>query len=289
MSRWLLALALVSTSACFSPGSGTFTGDGGVGDGTARADGGSGGDGGAGGGGGGGAQGGSGGGGGGGAAGGGGGGGSGDAGTCTTTPPSNACGVFPQCGCASNQTCDVVDTNGDVACSNAGSTPLGHACKTTSDCAAGLSCTGGACRPYCGSAGQPCGGAGLGTCLQWTDQTGKPIPNLVECEIACTLTDTNGCGGVPSSSTAPVATCYPDGDGGTDCLVGGREFQGDPCNGTAPPFCAPGYGCAGQNGSQFLCYRWCTTNTDCAFIGSGNCVPYSPPVIVGGVNYGACQ
>src|SRR5262249_33285707 len=78
-------------------------------------------------------------------------------GGCTTTPPSNKCGLSPQCGCGPNQTCNIVDAIGNVQCVNAGTAPAGNGCKTTSDCAPGLLCAGFVCKPTCSTLGTQCG------------------------------------------------------------------------------------------------------------------------------------
>jgi hypothetical protein len=208
-----------------------------------------------------------------------------EAGTCTKAPPSNVCGLSPQCGCASGQTCDVTGANGETTCLTAGTATLGRGCTRTEGCAIGLSCWGGACRPYCGTGGQACGTPGTGLCFQVTNQ-GQAVPNAKICLVSCALEDPNSCGGTPASG--PVSGCFPIGvpgaDGGltttTDCQETGRSTTTCNPNATPPVECAPGYACI--NGTS--CRRWCK-------IGSAACTcgAVTPKVIISGQEYGVCS
>jgi hypothetical protein len=65
----------------------------------------------------------------------------GDGGSCT---------VFPQCGCAPGESCDVATTAGSTGCRPVGSTPNWNACSNAS-CTVGSTCVvaWGVCAPFC--------------------------------------------------------------------------------------------------------------------------------------------
>lgn len=201
-------------------------------------------------------------------------------GTCVKPPPAS-CGLAPQCGCGANQTCEVTDLTGATACTGAGSAPQGHACTTTGGCAAGLTCVFGACRPYCATAGTACG-MPLGDCLQVKNTSMVDIVNLKVCLVACALDDANSCGGLPTNTTDPVATCVPTTTGVTDCETGGRSTT--TCGGQNAPFCAPGYLCA--NGTT--CQKWCKVGGT-GQCGALTCGALMPAVSIGGIQYGSCR
>src|ERR1700734_3092668 len=94
----------------------------------------------------------------------------GDSGSCN--PPGDAaCQIDPQCGCPSGQKCDFAADSG-ATCLNAGAGPSGSQCHAASDCAGGLTCASGVCRPFCPATlvGSPCPtastGPALGLCAQ---------------------------------------------------------------------------------------------------------------------------
>lgn len=213
----------------------------------------------------------------------------GDAGPtgCTKATAISTCGLSPQCGCPSTQSCDIVDyTTGDAKCIVAGTQGLGRACPSvgSSSCQPGLTCIFGACRPYCPTAGIACVGAGLGKCMQVQDINSKDIPNFKVCAIACDLADANACGGC---SAGYCAGCVPNGQsGGTDCEKVGTATQGQTCSGTSdPPLCSPGFACVSSGGTK-TCARWCKyPGGACP---TGSCSALNPPRIVDGQNYGIC-
>lgn len=212
---------------------------------------------------------------------------------CTTTPPSNKCGLAPQCGCAANETCDVVDdTTGAVACVAAGAGALGTACTTAGagSCAVGLTCVEAACRPYCAFAGGACSGPGVSTCYDAT-------PTRKVCGIAC---DPHA----PSAACGTNACDYVVATKVVDCRAPGAKKAWDR-NCTAPAGCKPGLSCITWAGDPTIieCEPWCRL-PDAQFNDCGNvkyttgastrCVDrytqlgQTPPV-VGGVTYGVCQ
>jgi hypothetical protein len=221
-----------------------------------------------------------------------GGGGAEGGGPCVPASP-GTCGLAPQCGCASNQTCDVTDvTTGAAACVEAGSAALGRGCNTTGNCVPGLTCFAGACRPYCptANANAPCGAPGTGLCIQIVvTSTGVNAPNDTVCLVNCQLDDPTSCGGTPASG--PIAGCTLSTNGGTnaDCTAAGTSKT--TCGGFAggtwqAPLCAPGYGCS----STGVCNQWCRFNVSGTCSGGLTCthVP-GGDIVIDGTAYGYCS
>jgi hypothetical protein len=204
-----------------------------------------------------------------------------DAGFCATTPPSNLCGLTPQCGCGAG-TCDIDRnvTTGATVCATAGATPRGQRCTTTAQCAQGNTCESGACRPFCAAVAAACNQAGTGKCVQ-AYTASIAVPNFKVCEIDCALQDPNACGG------SGEGCIYDDLAGGTDCFPVGTATT---CS-SASTDCAPGRVCVSTGGgTSYGCFRWCRVGssgaTDCA--GTGTCTGFGTPVLVKGAEYGAC-
>lgn len=202
--------------------------------------------------------------------------------TCQGTPPSNACGLVPQCGCADTETCDIADLSGNVACVAFGKAPLGSPCTTTSGCAKGLSCIFGTCHPFCETAGAVCPG---GSCLQLQSSQGDDIPNYKMCTVQCDLRDATACGGMTAAGTG---VCSLDGSGGTDCRAGGNLTEKQTCSESA--LCGPGLACISYKqgtDTRSECLRWCHVGTkDCG--GTTTCQGFSTKLMVDGVEIGVC-
>jgi hypothetical protein len=200
--------------------------------------------------------------------------------TCKRSAPSNACGVFPQCGCSASETCDVADTAGNAACVPHGKAKMGAACTHTVGCAKGLTCVFGTCHAFCGAAGA-CGQPGTSDCIQVTAAGNAPVPNLAVCLVSCDLRDPMSCGGTTSAGTG---VCVVGNDGKTDCQEGGTMGVNQTCDSD----CGPGLVCTIQGtGTTGTCKRWCRVGTnDCG--GAAVCSGFSPAVVVNGVQYGRC-
>jgi len=207
-----------------------------------------------------------------------------DAGSsCVPRVPGEACGLDPQCGCASTQTCDF---NGEAAgCVLAGTAPAGHACTVTQACARGLSCFNGACRPFCASGGEVACAAldGGGDCFQVEADDGGLIRGYDLCSFRCALNDPGACG--PTGDL--YAGCVPDGMGGTDCALVGFVDEGGDCSTSE---CKPGLACVTGEGGAPACSRWCRVGlaqgSDCG--DGGNCQAFSQSVVANGTEYGIC-
>lgn len=202
--------------------------------------------------------------------------------TCATTPPSNACGLTAQCGCAQNQTCAITSAGtGAVSCVSAGSTPSGNPCTTQSQCGRGLTCVFGACRPYCATENQACPGAAGTFCFAPEDQNGNTSPNLKVCTIACDpRTPATACG-------ANACQWYPT-ERVSDCREAGPGAQYAACDYDFD--CRAGYACGDHPFYGLECERWCRIGqNDC---GAGEAcydVYGANAPVSGGVKLGLCQ
>jgi hypothetical protein len=203
---------------------------------------------------------------------------------CKKAPPSNACGVVPQCGCAATETCDVIDAKGNVGCVAAGKAPMGYPCTSTPGCKQGLLCVFGTCHAPCNNPGSACTVAGTGACLQVNATGGVAIPNLAVCLVACDPVSTTSCGGKTNAGTG---VCLVGNDGTTDCQEGGSVAENGACSPQAE--CGPGLVCIKPATGTDTCKRWCRVaqgKTDCG--GSADCRGFQTKIMVGSVEYGAC-
>ena len=201
---------------------------------------------------------------------------------CAANAPSFKCGLDPQCGCEGSLTCDVTARDsGAVSCVGSGGTIQGDKCTSTSDCQQGLTCSLGACRPYCNAqkVGTACDGGGLGSCVQ-IDSFGSAVPNLKVCLVSCDLTN-------------PSAACGAGGcvlaAGETNCQAVGTAGEFASCTYTTD--CAPGLNCitfgSGDSGTS-------SCRTMCRFGGAacGNnesCTHFGTDLVLNGVTYGFCE
>jgi hypothetical protein len=207
-----------------------------------------------------------------------------DAGPDVCTPEVGVCSPFPQCGCLTNQNCEITTVYGNTTCTTIGTTPLWHGCTTYGQCELGATCVGGVCKPFCSTAAD-CAGTNV-TCEQIIDYgSGKPVPGLKVCSAGCDPVD-------PSAICGPGVTCFPYpwnglGKDHGDCVgPTGSGVGPDACSGTnLNEPCAPGYYCT----TTHDCVHWCRVGhaTDCL---SGElCEPFiSPQPVIAGVEYGVC-
>jgi hypothetical protein len=197
--------------------------------------------------------------------------------TCVKAPPSNVCGVFPQCDCTASQTCEVDQQklDGSSSCVSAGTKGIGQACTgTASQCAPGLTCIWGQCHAYCGTDGSKCTNANTNYCLNLTDNSQNPIPNLLICHNDCQLEDPSSCGG------GNEGCVYFDVDK-VDCYPVGTTPN---CTATSS-LCPAGQVCLTDK-TNYFCLPWCRVGqNDCK---TGTCNTLTT-LVVNNVTYGYCQ
>lgn len=208
---------------------------------------------------------------------------------CTTVAPNHRCGLAPQCGCESNETCDVTNqATGATSCIAAGSATLGRPCAQTGDCLAGLTCLYGACRPYCGSPRSPCATAGTELCVQHVGDDGKPVTNVAVCTITCdprnpsAVCGTNSCIWFPTYY-APARV--------SDCNFAGPKALYETCGNDFD--CAAGLACVNdpKKGASPVCERWCRIGVagDCPLGTSCRDLFAADAPVVAGQKEGVCQ
>ena len=209
---------------------------------------------------------------------------------CITTPPSNNCGVFPQCGCKTNETCDVDGDGGASSCVEAGALTLGRPCDVTSECEQGYTCEYSVCRPYCGKKqGDTCSIAGTGICVDVLDDNNQPIPHLLVCTVSCDPSaPTALCG---AGNTCLWFASYYAPAQVTDCSFPGTVALGQSC--TSDYDCVAGAACMNNPKKGYQCEQWCrlpaaTYPTDCTGKTCTDILGANAPVI-NGVKEGTCE
>jgi hypothetical protein len=195
---------------------------------------------------------------------------------CVLTPPSNKCGIFPNCGCAGT-TCDFVLDSGmtiePTACTpSVGTATGGMPCTVTTDCAQGLTCVNGLCHEFCGSPGDPCTGI-------YSDCRNHNMTNAFNiCGIRCNPTNATSCNGGEGCVAVAAGSSLVT----SDCEPVGSKTLGHSCANALD--CAPGLNCV-TTGSM-SCKQWCTVGSMCS--GTVACAPYGTPITIDGTEYGYC-
>ncbi len=203
--------------------------------------------------------------------------------TCATVPPSNTCGLAPQCGCAVNQTCDVTNkTSGSVSCVLAGGGTLGSYCTSTTQCAKGFTCGYNACRPDCPTVSAACVGAGLGVCTQYYDPaTGTPVTNSKVCTVTCDLRN-------PSGACGSNNCIWDTTVNATDCDKTGAGALYSACSRYND--CQQGLGCVSHPIFGFECEKWCRIGqNDCGLFETCKDLYGATAPLSGGAKLGHCQ
>jgi hypothetical protein len=210
-----------------------------------------------------------------------------DAGGACKTSPSSTCGAPSQCGCGNGQTCDVQDEHtGAASCVAAGAATLGGVCSATTDCAQGLTCLYGACRPYCAQARTYCTTKGTQLCVEVKAADHTVVPGMNVCTIACdprlpqAFCGTNSCVWFASyyAPVKRVSDCGPAGTGGANA----------PC--TKPSDCQPAFACNAHPTRGQECEAWCRLGANDCPAGQ-TCVDVfgSDAPVIDTVHEGLCQ
>jgi hypothetical protein len=195
------------------------------------------------------------------------------------------CGLAPQCGCKSTETCDL-DETGARSCVYAGTAKVGIACLSTRECAAGLVCANGVCRAPCATVGAACTGERAGACREYpkssTKDGGVSSVTYAACAVTCAYDKEDSCGFTPGDLLA-AACVYDPVTNDVECKkVGKDQVQSGLC--TSDADCGAGRIC--RVGPDFSsCRRLCKVGDKNA---CGGCAPFTPARVVGGATYGFC-
>lgn len=201
---------------------------------------------------------------------------------CATQP----CDILSQCGCASFESCDLNDTDTATACRGTSGGKEGASCAVATACAGLYTCAffenSGNCERYCAKDADCIAPRGL-CATQLLNSANQPIPGALLCTSNCDPTAT-------SDPLCPAGwACSLTNEGPrdvVDCLPAGTGTQGQVCSDTV--LCAPGYTCTVPASGPSLCRRTCAppANTGCP--ASTTCAAFTPPFVVGGMQYGIC-
>lgn len=202
------------------------------------------------------------------------------------------CSPYEPTSCDMGLTCVVVDDalglDGGTTCMPPGMVPAYAICSTDSDCEAGSLCDREmqTCKPVC-ETNADCPGEGL--CYQALTSGGVAIPGLELCVATCDPVSTAPC----DPSEGDVNCVYLPMKMAFDCAPSGDGMENTAC--TADLECDTGLGCLEVNGDSG-CLNWCVydggtdicTSEEHPTASFAICVPQSPSVSFGNVNYGGC-
>jgi hypothetical protein len=204
---------------------------------------------------------------------------SGSSGGACNPPAGAACQIDPQCGCPAGEKCSFT-TNPGATCVTAGGSVAGELCTADTQCATGLACSGGVCRPYCAMSGALCPaaatGPALGECIN--DPTVGAQDNL--CLLPCTPSP-NNCG---TGQTCGLPTI--NGATYTNCVSAGSVPAGESCSDQTD--CVAGTTCQSVDG-EAICVQPCRTTMDCSNLSGTACDTTTDGFTVNGMLYGLCH
>ena len=208
-----------------------------------------------------------------------------------TPPAGSVCVVYPQCGCAAGQSCDITSANGNAVCAAAGTTPNWNSCSGAGQCQKGSTCLNGVCTPFCANLGTPSADCGGDTeCYQVQDGTKDPpvdIPNKKVCTRNCDPTNPQNATGY--SPCGPGVNCLPDTDHYAWCIgATASGTQGKDCTNDGTK-CAPGYACAVDVFGAGTCYKMCHVGKSGECPSSTSCGSFGTKLYAGSVEIGYCS
>jgi cysteine-rich repeat protein len=204
--------------------------------------------------------------------------------TCEVETPT-ACMLVPQGGCTGQApACDLAD-GGTTACRavTAQGTSNSH-CSVATACKAGYTCVNDDsnlapwCMRFCAH-DSDCNGAGSRCVIGLSDANGDPL-NVDVCSNSCNLDTQTGC----PSGMGCLGHNATAGDF-TDCAYMGTAADGHAC--TSSVECRPGSACV-TSGSTSTCMSYCVVGAAGGCL-AGTCVGFVSPLVIGAVEYGACN
>jgi hypothetical protein len=195
--------------------------------------------------------------------------------------------LLPQAGCdGATPACDLTATDdGSTACRPVTSqgTSNDH-CSVDTACKAGYTCVhDGANLPFCSrfcAQDVDCLGIGSRCVDELVDGNDHPI-DVYTCSNACDPYAQSGC---PSGMG-----CLGFDDGAndyTDCEYMGGKADGAACAHSIE--CSEGAQCVTIGGGAAMCEPTCIVGNSSS-CDAGTCVGFTSPLVIGGVEYGACQ
>lgn len=190
------------------------------------------------------------------------------------------CSVFPDCGCASGESCKIENfETGATECFAEGAEPPWGTCTVQADCSSeGGACVGGFCYPHCGEVGDDT--CAIGDCFQAINTaTTEPIPGALYCNAPCepvladraSADNTKPC---PDDHLClPVSEDPTDLDTGAFCAPSEGGVEGSECDRNDQ--CADGLGCL-----ESQCTPYCRNSADCTDM-FPTCVNLTTPIYAG--------
>lgn len=204
-----------------------------------------------------------------------------DTGPCSP-PAGSPCAVFPQCGCAAGQNCNVTNTSGKTSCVAAGSDGLHDACTASGECQKGMQCIAGLCVPFCNS-DSDCTISGSPRCkavqyLPTGSTTPADVPGLKICLSQCDVLN-------PTTVCGPNTSCFFPylSDDTTECTAAGTSTVKGGCASSSFS-CAPGYTCVNDGD----CFKWCRIGFPGDCPAGRTCTGFMTPIMKAAVEYGVC-
>jgi hypothetical protein len=201
--------------------------------------------------------------------------------TCAI-PDGQACGTTLQCGCPGSQNCVIasVSTDGKTMCTVSGVKHEDARCSSNEECAKGLMCRLGICRPFCADSADCDDANAVCEASSYVDSNSEivDLPDVKVCKTRCDLADITTC---PAQERCYLYENDPT-TWLTQCVGAGSATGTNDC--VKDTFaCAPGYACANFGD----CREYCIVGgTGCP---SGmKCKPHSSPALVAGVEFGVC-
>jgi hypothetical protein len=219
-------------------------------------------------------------------------------GCCTPPAGKGPCDTSPQCGCPSDQRCDVVlgstQPDGTTACVPIGTVGPFEPCSSQADCGRGFSCSDRVCKILCDTARpDSCKFYAQTSACTSVLVNGVEVPGWGVCTEVCNPA-------APFTESANFAactngtTCRHLGDGVTDCrripdptvAIGTQGSSCDNGAGSADGLrCAPAHFC---DIDTLKCTQYCEVGGAATCPGGTTCRQFTPPTRIGAFTLGFC-
>jgi len=212
-------------------------------------------------------------------------------------PAGSVCNIYPQCGCADGQACDL-DAAGNGVCRVAGTIADWNVCPASGNaCKKGSTCVNGTCAPFCGTKTAPSSHCDTNAECYQGPVNGTTVPNNLVCSSNCDPASPQSASGGYVACGAST-NCLPIDDGYAYCsspvkATGGGDgancYNSTTAN-TDSSKCKPGFICLTNSaGTIFECLQQCHVDGSGTKCARGTCNGYSPKTMVGGLEIGYCN